>query len=164
MVLKSGNTLLRGLYLRSQNPLAYRFFSVSGKKPDINSQQSTQKKQDFNPFSVRLEADAKKSPSAITRIRDFFSKVSGTGAEEAKEGAGKTPDQIYQQIKKEKDDSQVGPDGKALTPQTDLDKRTKIMEMIEKNINRKYFSEKRLSDFFAECFSLKNPAAFAEEN
>ena len=38
------------------------------------------------------------------------------------------------------------------------------MEMIEKNINRKYFSEKRLSDFFAECFSLKNPASFAEEN
>ena len=67
-------------------------------------------------------------------------------------------------MKKEKEESKVGADGKPETPATDLEKRTKIMEMIEKNINRKYFSEKRLEDFFLECFSLKNPAAFAEEN
>jgi len=67
-------------------------------------------------------------------------------------------------MKKEKEENKVGPDGKPLTPTTDMEKRKKILEMIEKNINRKYFSEKRLSDFFAECFSLKNPAAFVEEN
>jgi hypothetical protein len=67
-------------------------------------------------------------------------------------------------MKKEKEESKVGPDGKPLPPSTDLEKRTKILEMIEKNINRKYFSEKRLGDFFAECFSLKNPAAFVDED
>jgi hypothetical protein len=35
--------------------------------------------------------------------------------------------------------------------------------MIEKNINRKYFSEKRLEAFFEQCFSLKDPTAFAQD-
>jgi len=35
--------------------------------------------------------------------------------------------------------------------------------MIETNVNRKYFSEKRLDDFFEACFSLKHPQAFVEE-
>ena len=67
-------------------------------------------------------------------------------------------------MKKEKEENKVGEDGKATTPATDLERRNKIIEMIEKNINRKYFSEKKISDFFDECFALKNPAAFAEEN
>jgi hypothetical protein len=36
--------------------------------------------------------------------------------------------------------------------------------MIEKNINRKYFSEKKLDDFLKQCFSLKRPEAFADED
>ena len=36
--------------------------------------------------------------------------------------------------------------------------------MIEKNINRKYFSEKKLDDFFAQAFSIKQPARFIEED
>lgn len=38
------------------------------------------------------------------------------------------------------------------------------MEMIDKNINRKYFSEKKIDAFFEQCFSLKNPKAFVEED
>lgn len=44
------------------------------------------------------------------------------------------------------------------------EKRAKILEMIEKNINRKYFSEKKIDTFFEQCFSLKDPAAFVEED
>lgn len=39
-----------------------------------------------------------------------------------------------------------------------------MLELIEKNINRKYFSEKKADAFFEACFALKDPAAFVEEN
>jgi len=36
--------------------------------------------------------------------------------------------------------------------------------LIEKNINRKYFSEKKCEEFFTLCFSLKDPVKFKEED
>jgi hypothetical protein len=45
-----------------------------------------------------------------------------------------------------------------------MEKRKKITEMIEKNINRKYFSEKKCEEFFTQCFSLKDPQRFKEED
>ncbi len=36
--------------------------------------------------------------------------------------------------------------------------------MIEKNINRKFFSEKKLDTFFENCFALKNPVQFVEND
>ena len=44
------------------------------------------------------------------------------------------------------------------------EKRLKVKEMIEKNINRKYFSEKKLEEFFALCFSMQKPEKFYEED
>ena len=46
----------------------------------------------------------------------------------------------------------------------DGEARKKILELIEKNINRKYFSEKKLEAFFEQCFSLKRPADFIRED
>ena len=86
MVLKSGYTMSRKtLYFRIQSSL--RLFSTQGrnnKKPDIPR---AGVKQDFNPFSVRLEADGKQSPSAISRLRSYFANLtssSSAGGDEAK--------------------------------------------------------------------------------
>ena len=35
---------------------------------------------------------------------------------------------------------------------SDLELRNKILETIEKNVNRKYFSEKKVDVFFEQCF------------
>jgi hypothetical protein len=36
----------------------------------------------------------------------------------------------------------------------DEEKRIRILDLIERNINRKYFSEKKLAAFFDLCFSI----------
>lgn len=46
----------------------------------------------------------------------------------------------------------------------DAEKRKKIMEMINKNINRKHFSENRLEAFFDQCFSLESASSFVDED
>ena len=38
-----------------------------------------------------------------------------------------------------------------------------ILEMIEKNINKEYFKEKRLEPFFEQCFSLTEPELLMAE-
>ena len=35
--------------------------------------------------------------------------------------------------------------------------RAAILELIENNLNRKYFNQKRLDAFFEKCFSLVEP-------
>jgi hypothetical protein len=55
------------------------------------------------------------------------------------------------------------------TPETaaeleqEKEKRAKILEMIDKNINRKYFSERKIDPFFTQCFSLKRPDQFIQD-
>lgn len=39
-----------------------------------------------------------------------------------------------------------------------------IIDLIETNLNRKYFKESKLDPFFTKCFELQNPKQFKEKN
>ena len=41
--------------------------------------------------------------------------------------------------------------------------RAMILELIENNLNRKYFKESRLDPFFEKCFSLVEPEKLMAE-
>ena len=83
-----------------------------------------------------------------------------------KEGTPKSADKsindIYQETKK-KADGEAGKEETKATTSSEKEKRSKILDIIEKNVNRKYFSEKKLDVFFEHCFSLSKPEAFVEE-
>jgi hypothetical protein len=42
------------------------------------------------------------------------------------------------------------------------EKRDKIVNLVETNINKKFFSEKKLEKFFELCFDLKKPGLLLE--
>lgn len=42
--------------------------------------------------------------------------------------------------------------------------RKQILQLIEKNTNKKHFNEKRLDIFFEKCWQLKNPKEFPKES
>ena len=132
---------------------AFSKFNLKDEKKGIDDKQ-------FNPFSVRLESNAKEQPSAISRIKSFFSsfkKEEATGSTSTS-----TVDDIYQNIKKQKSEESKEMSEKDKSSETE--KRSKVKEMIDKNINRKYFQEKKLEEFFNLCFSMNKPEKFYEED
>lgn len=72
----------------------------------------------------------------------------------------KTANDIYQEMKKKEKEGEEERKVEGKEKASEEEKRAKILDMIEKNINRKYFSEKKFDAFLDQCFSLKNPAAF----
>ena len=42
--------------------------------------------------------------------------------------------------------------------------RRALLSMIEKNLNRGYFNEKKLEVFFEKCWELKEPKRFKDES
>lgn len=42
--------------------------------------------------------------------------------------------------------------------------KKEILDMIEKNINKSYFNERRIEAFFQKCWELQDPRAFAKES
>ena len=48
--------------------------------------------------------------------------------------------------------------------QADGATRTAILELINNNLNRKFFKEARLETFFQKCFSLTEPEKLMEES
>ena len=155
-MMKSSGNLLRSLAARNMR-LSQRNFATPG-KPENEGEQK------FNPFSVGLgkqKTTAEKTgPSAIDKVRSFFSNMTTPTITRTKDDGDKSVNEMYKESKKVEESNKA----RAADPAEDSEKRKKIIEMIEKNINRKYFSEKKLEDFFEECFSLKNAAAFLEED
>ena len=155
-MMKSSGNLLRSLAARNMR-LSQRNFATPG-KPENEGEQK------FNPFSVGLgkqKTTAEKTgPSAIDKVRSFFSNMTTPTITRTKDDGEKSVNEMYKESKKVEESNKA----RAADPAEDSEKRKKIIEMIEKNINRKYFSEKKLEDFFEECFSLKNAAAFLEED
>ena len=156
-MMKSSANLLRSLAARNMR-LSQRNFATPG-KPENDGEQK------FNPFSVGLgkqKTPAEKTgPSAIDKVRSFFSNMTTpTTMTSTNVDGEKSVNEMYKESKKVEESNKA----RAADPAEDSEKRKKIIEMIDKNINRKYFSEKKLEDFFEECFSLKNAAAFLEED
>ena len=52
---------------------------------------------------------------------------------------------------------------KAMDEKADEATRAALLELIQNNINRKYFKESRLDGFFLQCFSLAEPDKLMEE-
>lgn len=69
---------------------------------------------------------------------------------------------MYQNLKKQQ--SSASEEMSEKDKMSDSEKKKKILEMIQKNINRKYFQEKKLEEFFSLCFSIKKPEKFYEED
>eukprot|EP00347_Sterkiella_histriomuscorum_P019411 403341726 len=116
----------------------------------------------------------------MDKLKTFFQstekdKVKGGSKEEVK---GKTVNDQYQEMKKKwligekQQDKKVQEPAKEETAedlsdpkkiQDDKDKIAKIAQLIDSNINRKYFSEKKLSNFFEICYQIKNPQLLRDD-
>ncbi|CDW91217.1 UNKNOWN [Stylonychia lemnae] len=109
---------------------------------------------DKNPFNIKLNKDkeGKKTPSTLEKIKSYFSQKSKSFGEKKEESKEPTANEIFQQQKaKDNKDQPIQKDSKE-----QQDTVNKIIEMISKNINRKYFSEKKLPRFLELCFSVKD--------
>ena len=139
-----------------------RLFRSSHVVREFSSKNSKEesKKETFNPFEIGLGKGTapKKAPSTIEKVRGFFSSMTSSSKIEDQQKP-KTADDIYQELKKTKKEEEAELSQDA----SEMEKRKKILGMIESSINRKYFSEKKLDVFFEQCFALKGPKAFVEE-
>lgn len=51
-----------------------------------------------------------------------------------------------------------------LDEMAEAETRKQILQLIEKNVNKQHFNERRVDVFFQKCWELKNPRAFAKED
>ena len=118
------------------------------------------KNDEFNPFSVGLDKEkGTQNQSTVSKLMSFFGKkkgLIGTKSQEIdpKKGSKSTEtvnDKYQEKLKEE---------NKKLDEKAEPEIQKQILSLIESNINRKHFNEKKIGAFFEKCWQLNDPKAF----
>ena len=97
--------------------------------------------------------------SLYNRISGFFGNKEDGAATDTGDITGakksKSAGEIYR--------SKIEKSNEAMDKKADEATRAAIIELVENNINRKYFKESRLEAFFEKCFTLVEPEKLMKE-